>query len=51
MRVSGMVCLSGDCVVLRLTVNSRRTNDVSLNHISMLGTGFEDDFVNVAVEG
>lgn len=34
-----------------LTVDSRRANDVRLNHISMLGTGFEDDFVDVAVEG
>jgi hypothetical protein len=36
---------------MELTVDSRRANDIRLNHISVLSTGFEDDFVDVAVEG
>jgi hypothetical protein len=36
---------------MELTVNSRRANDVRLNHISILSAGFEDDFVDVTVEG
>jgi hypothetical protein len=36
---------------MELTVDRRRANDVRLDHVCILSTGFEDDFVDVAVEG
>ena len=34
----------------RLTVNSRRANNIRLNHISVLSTSFENNFIDVTVE-
>ena len=36
---------------LGLAVDGGRAEDVSLHHISVFGTSFEDDLVDVAVEG
>jgi hypothetical protein len=44
------VAIAGGDVQNLRTVDSRRADNVCLDNISVLSTGFEDDFVDVAVE-
>ena len=40
----------GTRVVSKLTVNSRRANNVRLNHIPILSPSFENNFIDITVE-